>query len=110
MDRTYRVSYEASRERVPRTEADLQRKGKRGCDVVVVLAVRKGEGGEFDHMDLVSMDGVTGEEISDDDLFVLWMGYARTMLKLCPKLSPGARKFIETIRKASDAIVARKIV
>lgn len=110
MDRTYRVSYEASREKVPRTEAELEKRGRGGCDVLVLLTVTVKEDGEFDEMVIHSIDGRKRAVLSDNDLFVLWMAYARTMLKTCTELSPGARKFIETIRKASEAIVARKIV
>jgi hypothetical protein len=109
-DRVYSVSYNVLREKPPRTQDELEKRGRGGCDVFVGLVVHRKEDGSFGEVKLASMSGPERRELEDNELFVLWMAYARVLLRTCPNLSPGARKFIEAIRKATDAIVERKIV
>jgi hypothetical protein len=75
----------------------------------VVLSIKRREDGEIENVMLSSVNGKTGNDLGDDELFVLWLSYAKVLVDTCPRLSPGARKFVEAIRKATAAFVEGKM-
>lgn len=71
MTQTYKLTYDARVEDPPVTREQIEKVGRGGCDAVVILSMLYPDDGSFS-LAVVSLDGRTGEQIEDKELFKAW--------------------------------------
>src|ERR1700761_5540680 len=103
-ERTYPLTYEITPrpERVPASW--VREQGLAACDAVVVLSMIYPEDGSFS-LAVPSLDGRTGEPVTDADLWKVWTMLAKNLSE-SPTLSAPKREFCELTFKAVFAAMA----
>ena len=93
--REYKIVYTIEHEPEGRTKAQLEADPRPigACDQVIIHSIILPEDGSRSEL-IVSMDGQTGEDIDDNDMFKSWLMMAH-QLSGSQTLSEGKRKFCE---------------